>query len=139
MCIRDRNLPSKIEVSYTLEQAPFAKRQVAELQGNILTALALVMILVVAAMGFRSGVIVGMGIPVSFLFSLIILAYIGFTFNFMVMFGMLLALGMLIDGAIVVTEYADRKMTEGLPRQQAYSIAAKRMFWPVVALSLIHI
>ena len=127
------NLPSKIEVSYTLEQAPFAKRQVAELQGNILTALALVMILVVAAMGFRSGVIVGMGIPVSFLFSLIILAYIGFTFNFMVMFGMLLALGMLIDGAIVVTEYADRKMTEGLPRQQAYSIAAKRMFWPVVA------
>ena len=127
------NLPSKIEVSYTLEQAPFAKRQVAELQGNILTALALVMILVVAAMGFRSGVIVGMGIPVSFLFSLIILAYIGFTFNFMVMFGMLLGLGMLIDGAIVVTEYADRKMTEGLPRQQAYSIAAKRMFWPVVA------
>ena len=127
------NLPSKIEVSYTLEQAPFAKRQVAELQGNILTALALVMILVVAAMGFRSGVIVGMGIPVSFLFSLIILAYIGFTFNFMVLFGMLLALGMLIDGAIVVTEYADRKMTEGLPRQQAYSIAAKRMFWPVVA------
>jgi len=127
------NLPSKIEVSYTQEQAPFAERQVAELQGNILTALALVMILVVAAMGFRSGIIVGMGIPVSFLFSLIILTYIGFTFNFMVMFGMLLGLGMLIDGAIVVTEYADRKMTEGLPRQQAFSIAAKRMFWPVVA------
>ena len=127
------NLPAKIEVSYTQEQAPFAERQVAELQGNILTALALVMILVVAAMGFRSGVIVGMGIPVSFLFSLIVLAYLGFTFNFMVMFGMLLGLGMLIDGAIVVTEYADRKMTEGLPRQDAYAIAAKRMFWPVVA------
>jgi hypothetical protein len=51
---------------------------------------------------------------VSFLFSLIFIYLLGYTFNFMVMFGMLLGLGMLIDGAIVVTEYADRKMTEGL-------------------------
>ena len=51
----------------------------------------------------------------------------------MVMFGMLLGLGMLIDGAIVVTEYADRKMTEGYHRRSAYTLAAKRMFWPVTA------
>ncbi len=126
-------LPGKVDIFYTQDQAPFAQRQVTELQGNIMTALALVMVLVVAAMGFRSGIIVGLGIPVSFLFSLIILNQIGFTFNFMVMFGMLLALGMLIDGAIVVTEYADRKMVEGLARQDAYAAAGKRMFWPVVA------
>ena len=51
----------------------------------------------------------------------------------MVMFGMILGLGMLIDGAIVVTEYADRKMIEGHHKQEAYIIAANRMFWPVTA------
>ncbi len=127
------DMPSKIDVFFSQDQAPFAANQVNELQGNIFTALALVMVLVVAAMGFRSGLIVGIGIPVSFLFSLIFIYLLGYTFNFMVMFGMLLGLGMLIDGAIVVTEYADRKMTEGFDRRAAYALAAKRMFWPVTA------
>ncbi|MFM7119135.1 MAG: efflux RND transporter permease subunit, partial [Gammaproteobacteria bacterium] len=89
--------------------------------------------IVVAAMGLRSGIIVGLSIPMSFLFALIFLHMIGYTFNFMVMFGMLLGLGMLVDGAIVVTEYADRKMAEGFHRRAAYAMAAKRMFWPVTA------
>jgi len=127
------NLPGRVQVFYTTDQAPFAQGQVTELQGNIFTALGLVMVVVVAAMGFRSGIIVGLGIPVSFLFSLIFIYLLGYTFNFMVMFGMLLGLGMLIDGAIVVTEYADRKMTEGYHRRSAYVLAAKRMFWPVTA------
>ena len=127
------SLPPSVNIFYTQDQAPFAQSQVTELQGNIMTALALVMVLVVAAMGLRSGIIVGLGIPVSFLFSLIFIYLLGFTFNFMVMFGMLLGLGMLIDGAIVVTEYADRKMIEGFDRRAAYSLAAKRMFWPVTA------
>jgi len=127
------NMPKAVDVFFSQDQAPFAASQVTELQGNIFTALALVMVLVVAAMGFRSGVIVGIGIPVSFLFSLIFIYLLGYTFNFMVMFGMLLGLGMLIDGAIVVTEYADRKMTEGFDRRAAYALAAKRMFWPVTA------
>ena len=126
-------MPGKVDVFYSQDQAPFAEQQVTELQGNIFTALALVMVLVVAAMGFRSGLIVGLAIPVSFLFALIFVYLLGYTFNFMVMFGMLLGLGMLIDGAIVVTEYADRKMTEGFDRRAAYSMAAKRMFWPVTA------
>jgi multidrug efflux pump len=126
-------LPGKVEVFYTQDQAPWAEQQVVELQGNILTALAFVMIIVVAAMGLRSGLIVGLGIPMSLLFSVAILFAMGFTYNFMVMMGMLLALGMLIDGAIVVTEYADRRMVEGVHKREAYAAAAKRMFWPVVA------
>jgi multidrug efflux pump len=126
-------IPPGIEVIVSQNQADFASLQVTELQGNIVTALALVMVLVVAAMGFRSGVIVGLGIPVSLLFSVTIVYLLGFTFNFMVMFGMLLGLGMLIDGAIVVTEYADRKMSDGMNHRQAYSQAVRRMFWPVVA------
>ncbi len=127
------SVPADIEVIVSQNQAEFAALQVTELQGNIVTALALVMVLVVAAMGFRSGVIVGLGIPVSLLFSVIIVYLLGYTFNFMVMFGILLGLGMLIDGAIVVTEYADRKMSDGMDHRQAYSQAVKRMFWPVTA------
>ena len=70
----------------------------------------------------------GAAIPVSFLFALIFVWALGYTFNFMVAFGMLLGLGMLIDGAIVITEYADRKMAEGPGAEKtAYSASAKRM------------
>ena len=126
-------IPAGIEMIVSQDQAEFAEMQVTELQGNIFTALALVMVLVVAAMGFRSGVIVGLGIPVSLLFSVILIYQFGYTFNFMVMFGMLLGLGMLIDGAIVVTEYADRMMGDGMDHKSAYAEAVKRMFWPVTA------
>jgi multidrug efflux pump len=91
------------------------------------------MILVVASMGFRSGLVVGLGIPFSLLFSVTIIYLLGYTFNFMVMFGMLLALGMLIDGGIVVTEYANRMMSEGMGHRRAYIDAVNRMFWPVTA------
>jgi multidrug efflux pump len=127
------SLPAGIEIITSQNQAEFATIQVKELEGNILTALAVVMIIVVAAMGFRSGLVVGLGIPFSLLFSITIIFLLGYTFNFMVMFGMLLGLGMLIDGGIVVTEYANRKMAEGMDHKEAYAEAVKRMFWPVTA------
>lgn len=125
--------PHGVNVGYTSDQSEFTLSMVSEMQGNILTAMSLVMVIVVAALGIRSGLIVGFGIPFSLLFSLIILFVVGFSFNMMVMFGMLLALGMLIDGAIVVTEFADRKMAEGLSSKEAYAVAIKRMYWPVLA------
>ena len=133
VALHEPNLPNRVSLFYTQDASPRAKQQVTELEGNIVTALALVMTLVVAAMGLRSGLIVGVGIPISFLFALIFIYLLDYTFNFMVMFGMLLGLGMLIDGAIVVTEYADRKMVEGFDNRAAFSLAAKRMFWPVTA------
>ncbi|MGK0472862.1 MAG: multidrug efflux pump [Candidatus Azotimanducaceae bacterium] len=128
-----KDYPSEISVIFSQDQSPFAKQQVTELQGNIVTAMALVMILVVAALGWRSGLLVGLAVPTSFLFAITVIYALGLSFNFMVMFGMLLGLGMLIDGAIVVIEYADRKMSEGMTKELAYIAAAKRMFWPVLA------
>ena len=125
--------PPEVSVQYSQDQSPFAAQQVTELQGNMLTAMALVMIVVVAALGIRSGILVGLAVPVSFMVALAFLRAMDFTFNFMVMFGMLLGLGMLIDGSIVVTEYADRKMAEGADKREAYVAAARRMFWPVLA------
>lgn len=126
-------LPRGVKVDYVFDQSQFARDMVSEMQGNILTAMLLVMVIVVAALGFRSGMLVGLGIPFSLLFGSIITWYLGYSFNFMVMFGMLLALGMLIDGSIVITEFADRKMAEGLSARVAYLLSVRRMFWPVVA------
>lgn len=61
------------------------------------------------------------------------LAVSGITVNMIVLFALIMAVGMLVDGAIVVTEYADRKMQEGTGRKQAYREAAKRMAWPITA------
>jgi len=130
---KTKSYPQDLTVIFSQDQSGFAKEQVSELQGNIVTAMALVMVMVVAAMGLRSGILVGAAVPFSFLFGLLVLNSLGYSFNFMVMFGMLLGLGMLIDGAIVVTEYADRKMANGMHKKEAYKAASKRMFWPVLA------
>ena len=126
-------LPASVNMFYSQDTSAFAAKQIVELQGNVVTALVLVMLVIIPAMGVRSSLIVAGAIPVSFLFALIFLWLLGYSFNFMVMFGMLLGLGMLIDGAIVVTEDAERRIVEGIPNEAAYAGAAKRMFLPVTA------
>jgi multidrug efflux pump len=97
-----------------------------------MTASLLVMMIIVASLGIRQGIIVGLAIPACFLIAFLMIHAKGVTLNQMVMFGMVLAVGILVDGGIVVVEYADRKMAEGLPKEQAFAAAGKRMFWPVV-------
>ncbi|MEQ8268570.1 MAG: efflux RND transporter permease subunit [Parvibaculum sp.] len=125
--------PEAIHVNYTLDASNWIYRSLGSLQSSIATAIILVMIVVVAALGLRSAMLVGIAIPTSFMIGFFFLASAGYTINMMVMFGMLLAVGMLVDGAIVVVEYADRKMSEGLDKRAAYTLAAKRMFWPVAS------
>ena len=130
------NFPPNVKVSYIADQAPDTLDQINTLQGNIVTAMFLVLTVVVAAVGIRSGLLVALGIPFSFLFAFIIVDALGYTYNFMVMFGLLLGLGMLVDGAIVVVEMADRRMEDGVTPREAYIYSMKRMFWPVVASTL---
>ena len=127
------DLPSSIHLNYTLDASNWIFRSLGSLESSITTAIVLVMIVVVAALGMRSALLVGISIPTSFMIGFFFLASAGYTINMMVMFGMLLAVGMLVDGGIVVVEYADRKMSEGLDRRAAYTLAAKRMFWPVAS------
>ena len=128
-----KDWPETINVGFTLDLSTFIFEVLGSLESAILTAIALVMIMVVGALGLRSGLLVGLAIPASFMVGFLLLGLFGFTVNMMVMFGLVLTVGMLVDGAIVVVEYADRKMAEGLHRAEAYSLAANRMFWPVVS------
>ena len=127
------NFPEGVSVNFVRDDSQFALQMISELQGNVLTSIALVMIVVLAALGFRTSMLVGMAIPFSYLFALLVLFILDKEFNFMVMFGMLISMGMTIDGSIVVTEYADRKLAEGMNRVEAYTAAATRMFWPVLS------
>ncbi|HSM39926.1 MAG TPA: efflux RND transporter permease subunit, partial [Afifellaceae bacterium] len=125
--------PDAIKVNFLLDQSSFIDEVLGSLQSAIITAIVLVMIVVLAALGLRSSFLVGLAIPTSFMTGFLILAGVGMTVNMMVMFGLVLTVGMLVDGAIVVVEYADRKMAEGMPPQEAYVRAAKLMFWPIVS------
>ena len=106
---------------------------VSQLEGSVLTAIALVMIVVLAPLGTRRPLLVGFAIPTSFLLCFAFLALMEVTISNIVMFGLILAVGMLVDGAIVVVEYADKRIQEGAGPMHAYVEAAKRMFWPIVS------
>ena len=125
--------PDTVEVTFSNDQSQDIRTMLADLQNNVISAILLVMIVVVGALGLRSAGFVGVAIPGSFLTGILVLYAMGLTVNIVVLFALILAVGMLVDGAIVVTEYADRKKAEGVGRVEAYRQAAQRMAWPITA------
>ncbi|MBT3331986.1 MAG: efflux RND transporter permease subunit [Rhodospirillaceae bacterium] len=130
---RAKSWPVGVQVNFIQDESRNIRRMLDDLQNNVLSAILLVMIVVVAALGLRTAGLVGLAIPASFLFGILVLDAMGLTVNIVVLFALILAVGMLVDGAIVVTEYADRKLAEGLHRKEAYILAAQRMAWPIIA------
>ena len=126
-------LRDAIEVGTSNDQSRNVASMVSQLEGSVLTAIALVMIVVLAALGTRPALLVGFAIPTSFLLCFALLAVMDITISNIVMFGLILAVGMLVDGAIVVVEYADKRIREGVGPMHAYVEAAKRMFWPIIS------
>lgn len=126
-------IPDGVEISYTNDMSTWVFTTQNELESAVSTAIVLVMIIVVAALGLRSGLLVGIAIPSSFMFGFVLIGMFGQTLNMMVMFGLVLSVGLLVDGSIVVVELADRKMAEGMNRKDAYGTAAKRMAWPIIS------
>ena len=125
--------PEGIEYSLTQDESIQIETSLNDLFNNVLAATLLVMVVIVWALGIRSSVLVGLAIPGAFLTGILLLNLQGFTINMVVLFALILSVGMLVDGAIVVTEYADRKLAEGASKRQAYAEAAKRMAWPITA------
>lgn len=125
--------PNHIKVTYTGDMSKDVKDMLSDLQNNVLSAVLLVVIVIIAILGTRSAFLVGVAIPGSFLTGILVIAIFGLTVNIVVLFALIMAVGMLVDGAIVVSEFADRMMSEGIPRKKAYAVAAKRMAWPIIA------
>ncbi|MET0294268.1 MAG: efflux RND transporter permease subunit [Phenylobacterium sp.] len=124
--------PSTVRADILFDESDFIHGTLMVLESGVIVAVVLVMIIIVLSLGIRQGLMVGAAIPACFMLAFLALNALGVTLNMMVMFGMVLAVGILVDGGIVVVEYADRKMAEGLSKAEAFAAAGKRMFWPVV-------
>ena len=129
----EKTLPNNLNIVVSNDDTIYANLMVKELNGNIIAAVVLIMVLVIASMGTRVSMLVGLSIPFCFLMTYLILYTLDMEVNFLVMMGLLLGMGMLIDGSIVITEYADKKIAEGLSRVEGYTLASKRMFYPIIA------
>jgi multidrug efflux pump len=125
--------PSGIEIVASRDKSKDVNDMLSELQNNVLSAVLLVFIVIIGILGIRSALLVGIAIPGSFLLGILLIGSFGVTINMMVLFALIMAVGMLVDGAIVVTEMADRRMAEGDSRRDAYARAAVRMSWPIIA------
>lgn len=106
---------------------------VAQLEGAVATAVALVLAVVLLALGLRAALLVGLAVPASFLMAFAGFGLAGIAITNMVMFGLILAVGMLVDSAIVVTEEAETRLAAGETPDTAFAGAAARLFWPVTA------
>ena len=127
------NLSENIEINFTSDNSDYILEMLKSLQAAVTNAIISVMILVIGALGIRSALMVGISIPTSFLMAISLLALSGGYINMMVMFGLLVSVGLLVDGSIVMVEYADRKMAEGSNRLDAYTQSYKRMIWPIIS------
>jgi multidrug efflux pump len=125
--------PAGIEVSFTQDKSKLIRQLLGDLQNSVLTAVLLVAVIILFALGFRASLFIGIAIPASFLAGILGLYLGGLTINIVVLFSLILAVGMLVDDAIIVSEFAERRMSEGMAPRQAYSLAAKRMAGPVIA------
>lgn len=128
-----KNWPSQqLNVSYAQDESHHIKEMLTDLQNNIISAILLVMAVITFSLGRRSASLVGLAVPGSFLMGILALASLGYTVNVVVLFSLIFSVGMLVDGAIIIVEYADRRLLEGSTVSQAYKESALRMAWPVI-------
>lgn len=125
--------PQGVEVGYTQDKSKLIRQMLADLQNSVATGVLLVAVIILFALGFRASLFIGIAIPASFLAGVLGLQLAGLTVNIVVLFSLILAVGMLVDDAIIVSEFAERRMAEGTPPKEAYSQAASRMAGPVIA------
>ena len=105
----------------------------SDLENGIGTSLILVLLVIFVGLGARNAVLVAVAIPFSMFLSIICLSIIGFTLNMMVLYSLIMALGMLVDNAIVIVENIYRHYSLGETRAKAAFVGTTEVAWPVIA------
>ena len=131
-----KQIPGDVKTSYLFDDSKTVRTLLGDLTNNVIAAVIIVMIVVVASLGLRNATLVGVAIPGSFLIGITVLSYLGVTMNIIVLFSLILVAGMLVDGVIVTTEYADRRISQSANRLTAYRDGAVRMAWPIIASTI---
>ena len=125
--------PESLHISLTNDQSIKTANQVDDLVNNIIFGVILVVVVLMFFLGFRNALFVGFAIPLSMFMSLTILSSLGFTLNTMVLFGLVMGLGMLVDNGIVVVENVYSLMDQGMPRIKAAKQGLGEIAWPIIA------
>lgn len=124
--------PDDLDITITNDQSKRTKSMVNNLENSIITGVILVTLVLMFFMGLRNALFVGIAIPLSMFISFIILSFIGYTANMMVLFGLILALGMLVDNGIVVVENIYRLMQEGYSPIRAAKEGVGEVALPII-------
>jgi len=130
---QENYLPSNLIVNLTNDQSSRVEHQVDELSNHIIFGIVLVMIVLMFTMGLRNSLFVGAAIPLSMMMAFTILSAFGLTLNTMVLFGLVMGLGMLVDDGIVVVDNVFANMKKGMNRIQASKIGIGEIAWPVIS------
>ena len=125
--------PADLEVTVTNDQSKFTRSMVSNLENSIIAGVILVVLVLLFFMGIRNALFVGLAIPLSMFISFIILGFIGFTLNMMVLFSLILALGLLVDNGIVVVENIYRLMEEGFSPWEAAKRGVGEVAMPIIS------
>jgi multidrug efflux pump len=128
-----RGWPEALRVTLLQNQAEQIGNLLGDLENTVIIAVLLVSLTIIGVMGLRAALLVAVAVPGAFLTGILAIYAIGFTLNIVVLFALILVVGMLVDGAIVVVELADRFISEGRNRSEAFLLASQRMAWPIVS------
>lgn len=124
--------PKGTKITKVMDKAEEIRLMVADLENNLMTGLVLVVMVLFLALGLRNAVLVSLAIPFSMFLSFIVLHVMGITLNMVVLFSLTLALGMLVDNAIVIIENIYRFTSQGVDRVQAAMRATSEVAYPVI-------
>jgi multidrug efflux pump subunit AcrB len=130
---KESYLPSNLTIELSNDQSSRVEHQVDELSNHIIFGIVLVMIVLMFTMGLRNSLFVGAAIPLSMLMAFTILSAFGLTLNTMVLFGLVMGLGMLVDDGIVVVDNVFANMQKGTDRVSASKIGIGEIAWPVIS------
>ena len=126
-------LPAGLQAGLFSDLSVAVKTRLETVRSSGVIGLILVLISLYLFLNLRIAFVTALGIPVSFLVAIILIYYLGYTINMVSLFAFLIALGMIVDDAIIVTENIYRHLEEGMERTQAAIVGAREVFWPVVA------
>ena len=124
--------PQDLKVTVANDQSSKTVGQVDDLVNNIIFGIILVVTVLMFFLGFKNALFVGFAIPMSMFMSLMILNLLGYTMNTMILFGLIMGLGMLVDNGIVVVENVYRLMSEGMPRIEAAKKGIGEIAFPII-------
>ena len=125
--------PATLAVDMMQDQAEDIASMLGDLENSVILAVLMVMLPTILVLGLRPSLLIGISIPASFFGGILTIWLLGFTINIVVLFGLILVIGMLVDGSMVVVEKAESLQSGGMAGPEAFRTAAQRMAWPVIA------